>query len=142
MEFENGAVGTVRGDPLRPRPEEPNTFEINGEKGTIVFDLERMNDLEVYLNDTRPRTPTASGTCSVSEAFHPYWEHRWPQGHMIGWEDTFVHELAHFLTAVEGKDVAPYGATFEDGYKIAEICDAIVRAHETGQRQRIEYRSL
>jgi predicted dehydrogenase len=62
---------------------------------------------------------------------------------MIGWEDSFLHELLHFLTAIrEDADVAPHGATFEDGYRCAEICDAIVRASETGQRQRIEYRSL
>ena len=69
----------------------------------------------------------------VSEAYHPYWEHWWPHGHMIGWEDNFVHELLHLLTCIkEDTPIGPRGATFEDGYRCAEICDAIVRSHETG----------
>ena len=77
----------------------------------------------------------------VSEAYHPYWEHWWPHGHMIGWEDNFVHELLHLLTCIkEDTPVAPRAATMEDGYRCAEICDAIVRSHETGQRQKLEYR--
>ena len=79
----------------------------------------------------------------VSEADHPFWEHWWPHGHMIGWEDNFVHELLHLLTCVKNDEpISPRGATLEDGYRCAEICDAIVRSHETGQRQTIEYRSL
>ena len=63
----------------------------------------------------------------VSEPDHPFWEHWWPQGHIIGWEHTFVHELHHMLTAIRtGADVAPHGATFEDGYRAAEICDAML----------------
>jgi len=62
---------------------------------------------------------------------------------MIGWEDNFVHELLHLLTCVKNDEpISPRGATLEDGYRCAEICDAIVRSHETGQRQNIEYRSL
>jgi predicted dehydrogenase len=62
---------------------------------------------------------------------------------MIGWEDNFVHELLHFLTCIkEDAAVGPRGATMEDGYRCAEICDAIVRSHETGQRQELSYRSL
>ena len=44
----------------------------------------------------------------VSEADHPFWEHWWPQGHIIGWEHTFVHEIHHLLTAIrDDTDVAP-----------------------------------
>ena len=52
-------------------------------------------------------------------------------GRSMSWE-----EIAN------GTDVAPYGATFEDGYRAAEICDAIVRSGERGERVTIEYRSL
>jgi hypothetical protein len=52
----------------------------------------------------------------VSEGNHPFWEHWWPPGHIIGWGETFVHELHHLLKAIaDDTDVAPYGATFEDG---------------------------
>ena len=59
---------------------------------------------------------------------------------MIGWEHTFVHELTHLLDAiVHDKDVAPLGATFEDGYRNAVICDAILEAAAAGRRVEIEY---
>ena len=78
----------------------------------------------------------------VSEADHPFWEHWWPQGHMIGWEHTFVHEIHHFLTAIrDDTDIAPHGATFEDGYRAAEICDAMLRSAERGCRETVTYRS-
>ena len=70
----------------------------------------------------------------VSEAEHPFWEHWWPPGHIIGWEHTFVHELHHLLTAIrDDGDVAPHGATLEDGYRAAEVCDAIVRSARVGR---------
>ena len=81
-------------------------------------------------------------TVLVSEADHPFWEHWWPQGHMIGWEHTFVHELHHFLSAIrEDTEVGPHGATFEDGYRAAEICDAMLRSAEGGRRETVTYRS-
>jgi predicted dehydrogenase len=77
----------------------------------------------------------------VSEADHPFWEHWWPHGHIIGWEHSFVHELHHLLTAIAGDgDVPPHGATFEDGYRAAEVCDAIVRSSESGRREEVAYR--
>jgi predicted dehydrogenase len=60
---------------------------------------------------------------------------------MIGWEHTFVHEIHHLLTAIAGEgEVAPHGATFEDGYRAAEVCDAVVRSSESGAIQQVTYR--
>ena len=54
-----------------------------------------------------------------------------------------MHELLHLLTSIRNDTpVGPRGATLEDGYRCAEICDAIVRAHESGRRQQLEYRTL
>ncbi len=76
----------------------------------------------------------------MSEAYHPFWKNWWPHGHMIGWEHTFIHEIADLLDAiVNNKDVAPYGATFEDGYKNAVICDAIQQSAESGRLVDIHY---
>ena len=76
----------------------------------------------------------------MSEAYHPFWEHWWPHGHGRQ-EHSFVHELHHFLTAIaENGDVAPHGATLEDGYRAAEVCDAVVRSSESGRREEIAYR--
>jgi predicted dehydrogenase len=60
---------------------------------------------------------------------------------MIGWEHTFVHELEHMLGAIAGRnDVAPHGATLEDGYRAAEVCHAILDSAERGHRTPVEYR--
>jgi len=76
----------------------------------------------------------------VSETYHPWWENWWPHGHIIGWEHTFVHELTHFLDCiVNDKDVAPYGATFEDGYRTAAVCDAILESANTRQQVDVRY---
>ncbi len=140
VEFENGAVGTLEASRFAPGRKNANTFEINGERGTIAFNLERLNELEVYLEGTSPKEAQGFRDVLVSESFHPFWEHWWPQGHIIGWEHTFVHELGHLLDAiVNNKDVAPYGATFEDGYTNAVICDAIIQSAREGRRVEIAY---
>ncbi|MDQ3701389.1 MAG: Gfo/Idh/MocA family oxidoreductase [Chloroflexota bacterium] len=140
VEFQNGAVGTLEATRFAPGRKNANTFEINGERGSMAFNLERLNELEVYLEGTSPKEAQGFRDVLVSESFHPFWEHWWPQGHIIGWEHTFVHELAHLLDAiVNDKDVAPYGATFEDGYKNAVICDAIAQSAREGRRVEIAY---
>jgi predicted dehydrogenase len=143
VEFEGGAVGTVEASRFSPGRKNAFSWEINGSKGSIAFDLERLNELQVYLRDSEPGE-RAQGfrTVLVSEADHPFWEHWWPHGHIIGWEHSFVHELHHFLGAIAGNsDVAPHGATFEDGYRAAEVCDAVVRSAETGHREQLAYRT-
>src|SRR4029077_6343618 len=106
---------------------------MNGAKGSLAFYLERLNELEVFRADgDRAR---GFKTVLVTEADHPFWQWWWPPGHVIGWEHPFVHELHHFLRAIaEDGPVAPYGATFEDGYRAAEVCDAIVRSGTSGSQ--------
>lgn len=139
-EFENGAIGTLEASRFAPGRKNGQTFEINGSKGSLRFSLEQINELEVFWKDEEPRDTQGFHKVLVSEAYHPFWKYWWPQGHMIGWEHTFVHEIAHLLECiVGGGDVAPYGATFEDGYKNAVICDAILASAESGNRVAIKY---
>jgi len=141
--FANGAVGTLEASRFCPGRKNALTFEVNGSRGSLSFDLERLNELQVHLLDSAPG-PLAQGfrTVLVTEAEHPFWEHWWPAGHTIGWEHTFVHELHHLLTAIrDDGDVRPHGADFEDGYRVAEVCDAIARSSETGERVEVVYRN-
>ena len=139
VEFENGAVGTIEATRLALGRRNAFQWEINGSKGSLAFDMEKLNELQVFRADgDRARGFT---TVLVSEADHPFWEFWWPPGHIIGWGETFVHEIHHLLAAIKnGTDVAPYGATFEDGYRAAEVCDAIVRSSASGRRETITYR--
>jgi predicted dehydrogenase len=141
VEFESGAVGTIEATRLALGRRNAFQWEVNGSKGSVAFDMERLNELQVFrLDGDRAR---GFKTVLVSEADHPFWEHWWPPGHIIGWGETFVHELHHMLAAIaSGGDVAPHGATFEDGYRASEIADAIVRSGQTGARQQLTYRSL
>jgi predicted dehydrogenase len=134
--FQSGAVGTIEASRFCQGRKNHFTWEINGSKGSLAFDLERLNELEYSEGNKGFRTVL------VSEADHPFWGWWWPQGHMIGWEHTFVHELHHLLTAIrDDGDVAPHGATLEDGYRAAEICDAMLRSAEAGTRETVVYRS-
>jgi predicted dehydrogenase len=135
VRFESGAVGTIEASRFCPGRKNAFTWEINGSKGSLAFDLERLNELQYSEGNAGFRTVL------VSEADHPFWEHWWPQGHMIGWEHSFVHELHHLLTAIrDDTDVAPHGATLEDGYRAAEICDAMLRSADQGGRETVQYR--
>jgi predicted dehydrogenase len=140
VSFANGSVGTLEATRFAHGRRNAFQWEINGTKGSLAFDMERLNELEVFRADgDRAR---GFKRVLVSETTHPFWEHWWPPGHIVGWGDTFVHELHHMLQCIADEaDVAPYGATFEDGYRAAEVCDAIVRSGESGQRERISYRS-
>jgi predicted dehydrogenase len=136
VRFEGGAVGTIEASRFCQGRKNHFTWEINGSKGSLGFDLERLNELQYSEGNEGFRAVL------VSEADHPFWQHWWPQGHMIGWEHSFVHELHHLLTAIrDGTDVAPHGATLEDGYRAAEICDAMLRSADRGARETVSFRS-
>jgi predicted dehydrogenase len=136
VRFEGGAVGTIEATRFATGRKNAFAWEINGSKGSLAFDLERLNELQVGDG-------AGFRTRLVSEADDPFWGWWWPHGHMIGWEHTFVHELEHLLGAIAGRNaIAPHGATFEDGYRASEVTDAIVRSATTGSRVPVSYRSL
>jgi predicted dehydrogenase len=142
VSFEGGAIGTIEASRFATGRKNAFTWEINGSKGSLRFDLERLNELEVHLSGSQPGS-RAQGfrTVMVSEPDHPFWEHWWPQGHIIGWEHTFVHELHHLLAAIrDDAPVGPHGATLEDGYRAAEVCDAMLRSSSTGVHESVTYR--
>ncbi|MBZ0308025.1 MAG: Gfo/Idh/MocA family oxidoreductase [Anaerolineae bacterium] len=140
MEFENGAIGSVEASRFCQGRKNHQVLDINGEKGSLHFNLERMNELDVFYAGEDPRETRGFHNVLISESYHPYWENWWPHGHMIGWEHSFVHEFHHFFDAiVNDKPVAPWGATFEDGYRNAVICDAIVKSAQSGRTVDVKY---
>jgi predicted dehydrogenase len=134
IEFEDGVVGTLEASRLARGRVNSNAFEVNGSKGSLAFDVERLNELQVADTSHFRRV-------LVTEREHPFMRHWWPPGHIVGWGDTFTHELAHVLEAIAGEHpIAPHGATFEDGYRASEVAEAILRSSESGRKEAIEYR--
>ena len=140
VRFENGAIGSLESTRFAAGRKNYNVFEINAEKGSIRFNLERMNELEVFWVNDEPKETQGFHDVLISEGSHPWWSNWWPHGHMIGWEHTFVHEITHLLDAiVNDKPVDPHGATFLDGYRASVICDAIVKSAEGKKQVAIKY---
>jgi predicted dehydrogenase len=135
VSFEGGAIGTIEATRFATGRKNALSFEINGSLGSIAFDLERLNELQIS------RGTDGFTTRLVTEAHDPFWQWWWPHGHIIGWEHTFVHEIHHLLQAIATDgDVRPHGADFEDGYRAAEVCDAILRSSESGRHEAVTYR--
>jgi predicted dehydrogenase len=125
-EFGDGAIGTFEATRFGTGHKNANTIEINGSEGSIRFDLERLNELEVLDADDR-----GFETVLVTDPEDPYIENWWPPGHVIGWEHLFVHENYEFLSAaVAGEDHAP---DFAAGLQVQEVLDAIERSDDAGE---------
>ena len=128
--FSGGAIGTFEASRFAVGRKNYNRFEINGSKGSVVFNLERMNELEYYsAEDAEGRQ--GFRLIQATEAVHPYAGHYWPVGHIIGYEHTFVNLVADALLAMhEGRPISP---DLEDGYRSQRVLDAVERSH--GSRQ-------
>jgi predicted dehydrogenase len=135
--FESGASGTLEASRVCPGRANSLVLEINGTRGSLSFDLERLNELWVQRADPR-RGSRGFERVLVTDADHPGLAGLWPPGHVLGWEHTFVDELHHFLAAImtDGQ-LGPDAATFEDGYRAALVCDAVLGSASSGVAQRI-----
>jgi predicted dehydrogenase len=141
VEFENGAIGTIEASRFAHGRKNYHTIEINGSRASIRFNLERLDELQ-YFSTEDPPDVQGFHDVIVTEAHHPYYSFWWPHGHIIGWEHTVVHEVYHFLQAVaRGESIAPYGATFEDGYRNAVVADGIVESSRSGRKVQLSYES-
>jgi predicted dehydrogenase len=128
LRFENGAIGTVEGSRFATGRKNYNRFEINGSKGSIAFDLERLNELEIY-SEEGPNS--GFRTVLVTDAKHPYIRGWWPPGHLIGYEHSFTHTVRDLVQAIhEQKLPTP---NFEDGVKNQRVLDAIERSSSSGR---------
>ncbi len=123
LRFENGAIGSVEGSRFAPGRKNYNRFEINGSRGSLVFDLERMNELELYLEEG---PDSGFRTVLATDPAHPYVEGWWPPGHILGYEHTFVHTLVDFLAGVDS-GASPH-PSFEDGVANQRVLDAVERS--------------
>src|SRR5215831_11035794 len=83
VRFDHGAIGTIEGTRFATGRKNYNRFEINGSKGSLAFNLERMNELELYAEEG---ADSGFRTILATDSHHPYIAAWWPPGHIIGYE--------------------------------------------------------
>ena len=131
--FDSGLVATIDASLVAPGRRNHLAWELNGSLGSLAWSLEDPNILKVYRhNGGRTSGFTEVISC---EADHPLVAPWWPSGHVLGWEHGHANMLAHFIDAVAGdKEVGPYGATFLDGLRAAQVAEAVNESAGTGAR--------
>jgi predicted dehydrogenase len=128
VRFANGAIGTIEATRMALGRKNYNRFEINGSRGSLAFDLERMNELELYLESDRQNV-RGFRRILVTEGSHPYVKAWWPPGHIIGYEHTFTHTVFDLLEGMaKGRSPKP---DFEDGVRNQRLLGAIEKSART-----------
>jgi len=123
--FRNAAILNLEATRFARGRKNQLTFEINGSRGSLVFDLEDMNRLRFY-DATDSEHTRGFRDIIVTESSHPYVGNWWPPGHIIGYEHSFVHTIADFVKAVVArKRVQP---DFADGLRTQRVLAVIQRA--------------
>jgi predicted dehydrogenase len=130
MRFRNGALGLFETSWLTSGRTDYLRFEVYGTMGTIRFNLEKLNELEVFVKDERKELAGFTRFPTVSKDY-PYMKKFWAnQGVGFAWQYSFTNELNHFIECLaEDKPLGPIGATFFDGYKAMLIVDAIAESN-------------
>jgi predicted dehydrogenase len=140
LEFQNGAIGVLESSVVATGRKNFLAWEINGSAGSLRWDLEHPNSLFACLGDRPDDSLLGFTEISVTESSHPYVGPWWPHGHNIGWEHCQIIEKFHFLDAVaHGRRLSPFQATFEDGYRVAVIIDAMRKSSLSGRRVALEF---
>ncbi len=122
VRFENGAIGSIEATRFALGRKNYNRFEINGSKGSLVFNLERMNELEVYFQDDPPHV-RGFRVVQASDSVHPFMSAWWPVGHIIGYEHTFINLVYSMLKAFDKGEV--FKPNFEDGVRNQAVLEAV-----------------
>ncbi len=131
--FKGGAVGTFEATRFAGGRKNYNRFEINGSGGSVVFNLERLNELE-YFNRSDSADRQGFRTIICNEGTHPYpvW---WPSGHIIGYEHTFTNTVADLLVAMHERK--PFKPDFNDGVRNNAVLDAVERAAKSKKWEKV-----
>ncbi|MDD2380718.1 MAG: Gfo/Idh/MocA family oxidoreductase [Mariniphaga sp.] len=125
VNFEEGATGCFESTRFATGRKNYNTIEVNGSKGSIFWNFEDQNYLLFYDN-TQPAKEAGFRKINVTHDVHPYHGGWWPQGHGIGYADSFVIEVAEFLRSItENTEFHP---DFEDGVKVQEVLEAVEKS--------------
>jgi predicted dehydrogenase len=134
VEFDHGALGSFETSRFANGRKNFNSFEIYGSKGSLAFNMERMNELE-FLNLEDPVEEQGFRTIQTTDPNHPYLSAWWPPGHIIGYEHTFTHAVKDFLEALSSeKEISP---NLYDGMRVMQVLEAGIRSSETGRHVKV-----
>jgi len=129
--FENGALGSIEATRFATGRKSLWQIEVYGSRGAIQFELTQNNLLQYFSRDD-PLEVQGFRTIIVTEPdVHDFIKYWWPPGHMLGWEHQHCHTIFHFVNCIaKDLDVAPWGATFEDGLKCQLVLDALQKSEK------------
>ncbi|MFF2481454.1 Gfo/Idh/MocA family protein [Paenibacillus sp. NPDC058071] len=125
-QFKNGAMGVFEASRFATGWKNGNTFEIYGSEGAIRFNLERLNELEVYLREDEPRLQ-GFRTVIATESVHKYAGNWWPPGHTIGYEHAFIHLIYELVQSMREDGTKTY-PDFSDGVKCQQVLEAVEKS--------------
>lgn len=129
VRFANGSMGTFESTRYARGRKNFNTFEMNGDKGSVSFDLENAHRLEYFDNGDDDHVHGWRDIL-VTDFEHPYMDHYWVPGCVIGYEHTFINALADFLKGLEtGEGTQP---DFRCALQTQYVCDAVLESAKTG----------
>jgi predicted dehydrogenase len=118
----SGALATFEATRMATGRKNALRLEVNGEHGSLAFDLERLNELSFH-DHREPATTAGFRRIVVTEAEHPYLEAWWPPGHALGYEHTFTHQARDLVLAIaSGTDPVP---SFADGLQVQRVLAAV-----------------
>ncbi len=121
-EFANGALGVFEATRFSAGHKNDLFIEVSGDKGSIKFTFERMNELQYFSADDEEGLQ-GFRLIQASEGVHPYMTHWWPVGHVIGYEHTFVHEMYEFVQSIVNN--TPTCPNFADGVECSRVIEAV-----------------
>ncbi|MBO0703499.1 MAG: Gfo/Idh/MocA family oxidoreductase, partial [Candidatus Dormibacteraeota bacterium] len=126
----SGAIGSFEATRFATGSKNALRVELDGQDGALRFDLERLNELEVY---ERSQPHAGFRRILVTEPEDPYLSSWWPPGHVLGWEHTFTHQARDLVNGIAaGTPVAP---TFADGLGVQRVLAAVEESAGDGGRQ-------
>jgi predicted dehydrogenase len=128
--FENGSLGTFESTRYARGHKAAYTLEINGEKGSLAWDLHDLNRVQFFDHSVEGQLRGWTNIL-VTDGDHPYLGKWWVPGLIIGYEHSFTHQVADFLEGLKtGKPAAP---TFREALATNRLCDAIIASGKSGQ---------
>jgi len=132
--FANGSLATFESTRYARGHKALYTFEINGEKASIFWDLHDLHRMQ-YFDHRDEGIVRGWRSVHITDGDHPYMKNWWVPGLQIGYEHTFVHQIADFLEGLATNQ--PVGPTFRDAQITQKVCDAVLKSAKTGQWEQV-----